>query len=483
MSSSPRSNRDRSDMSTARRRLVSPITSAALCASLLTACGARSDLVDGVPLEPQQMDSACPPGPTTPITQRFGDTRWQVASSIAIDESGYPIIAGAFNNTLDFGFTMLTAPDHDPLAPGPFNTPPLDLEGHFFVARLAPDGCTPFARAYDGDYSPNGAIQLALAGDGLLLTANYRGRVDFGGGEIGLDDLVAGAIVKLGAAGEHVWSHVFRANLLAIPRPAADAQGNVYVAGTFVGNLTFDDAAIGTSLDGRTDAFVAKLDPSGALLWSKMLRLDADWTYASVSVAAWPNGDVAAAGQYANVTEPMVQLDLGAGPMNGPHQTGFVTSFDAAGQHRWQSLTHPLVADARLAPSGALVVAGVWDGEGFPVQRFDTTGATSDPFVIQGPASTVSLALGADDEVLIAGALYPPGGGPFVAAADAAGNVSWTRTFETHNEDGTDRASGALGPGATPWIAGGFMGSMDLGTGPVIASGKWPDVFVAALAP
>jgi hypothetical protein len=430
------------------------------------------------------MGSSCTPADTTPFATRFGDDTWQVASSIAIDPNGHPVIAGAASGPLDLGFTTLSLPTLEPKNATPFLTPPLDLEGRFFVARLAPAGCAPFAVAFDGSYTPFGSIDVTLAGDGaVVLTAGYHGVVDFGGGATGPSDgVTAGAVVKLTTAGEHVYSHVFHADQLALARPAVDAQGNVYVAGKFAGELTFDDASIATAT--HIDAFVAKLDPAGAPLWSKHLHLGAAWTYTTTSVVAWPEGDVAVAGQFAQLDGDS-EIDLGAGPMwaGSSSQSGFVTSFDAAGEHRWQSLVEPLIVDATLAPSGALVVAGVWNGAQFPVQRFDTTGATSEPVLLESPEGTVSLAVGANDEALLAGALLPPLAGPFAIALDASGEVLWNRTFDAMSEGGNYRVAGAFGPAKTPWLAGGFMGTMDFGTGAITAEGKWPDVFVAALQP
>jgi hypothetical protein len=461
--------------------IASRIGAAALFGSILTACGARSDLVDGVALEPQyDPGDSCMQAPTTPFTKRFGDGMGQVGASIAVDRNGYPVIAGAFHGALDLGVATLDAPAVPPSPGDLFPQPPLALEGSFFVARLAPAGCAPFARAFDGIDNPTG-IQVVLAGDGaVLLTATYVGVVNFGGGPVN-GNSSSTAIAKLTASGDHVWSHGFHADQLIVTHPATDAQGDVYVAGFFGGWLAFDHTVLGKAHTGH-DGFVAKLDPSGALVWSKILALHSQPVAgANLSVAAWPEGDVAVAGQIV-VAEPGV-ADLGAGPVNVPHQTGFVTSFDASGQHRWQSLISPLITDAQLAPSGDLVVLGMWGGNGFPIQRFDTTGATSAPVVVGAPAAIPSLAVGPNDEALIAAPLGAPGNGLFAAAVAASGEVLWTRTFNAQSEDGNYRVAGAFGPSGTPLLAGGFMGTMDLGTGAISADGIAPDVFVAALLP
>jgi hypothetical protein len=48
---------------------------------------------------------------------------------------------------------------------------------------------------------------------------------------------------------------------------AVDASGNIFVVGTFAGEIALNGVKIGSK--GSTDAFVLKLDPSGKLLWGK----------------------------------------------------------------------------------------------------------------------------------------------------------------------------------------------------------------------
>lgn len=450
-------------------------------ATLLAGCGARSDLVDGVPLQPQEMGSSCAPASNAPIAKRFGDDDWQTAASIAVDPHGYPLIAGAFSGSLDLGFTTLSAPTVTPPVDAPYG--PILLEGSLFIARLAPPGCSPFALAFSPMDHGADSIHVALTGDGaVLLSASYDGLVDFGGGPVGANDGPASAAVaRFSAAGEHLWSHAFHSDRVVLARPAADAQGNVYVAGSFAGTLAFDGVAIGTSSDAGTDGFVAKLDPSGALDWSKVLQLQSA-SSAALSVVAWPEGDVAVAGRFVANT---AVIDLGDGPMTVDHASGFVTSFDTSGQHRWQSLISPFVTDAQLAPSGDLVVLGTRELGAYPIQHFDVTGATSGPTSVDGPLplAALSLAIGANDEALIAGTLKSPGAGPFALAVDTSGEVLWTRTFDMVDENDSYRVAAAFGPASTPILAGGFTGTMDLGTGTISANAEGSDVFVAALAP
>ncbi|MBK9260517.1 MAG: hypothetical protein IPM54_11890 [Polyangiaceae bacterium] len=104
--------------------------------------------------------------------------------------------------------------------------------------------------------------------------------------------------------------------------------------------------------------------------------------------------------------------------------------------------------------------------------------------MVGAPAAVIpSLAVGPNDEALIAAALGPPISGLFAAAVAVSGKVLWTRTIYGQNEDGNHRVAGAFGPSGTPFLAGGFIGTMDLGPGAISTNGTAPDVFVAALPP
>ncbi len=50
----------------------------------------------------------------------------------------------------------------------------------------------------------------------------------------------------------------------------ADAAGNVYVSGVFTGSVSFDGTVL-TSVAGSKDVFVAKLTPTGTLLWVRQI--------------------------------------------------------------------------------------------------------------------------------------------------------------------------------------------------------------------
>ena len=118
---------------------------------------------------------------------------------------------------------------------------------------------------------------VALDSDGnALITGELSGAEDFGGGALHSAGGADVFVVKLSAAGEHVFSHRFgdggaeqRGQAIAV-----DGSKNVLIGGVFDGELDFGASALslpsGTcpaEVWCKTAGFVAKLDANGNALW------------------------------------------------------------------------------------------------------------------------------------------------------------------------------------------------------------------------
>lgn len=99
---------------------------------------------------------------------------------------------------------------------------------------------------------------------------------------------------------------------------ARDASGNLFIVGTTAGNLE------GNTNNGSLDAYVMKLDSTGAKLWTKLIGSAADESAFGVAADA-------AGGVYV--------FGITTGGLDGNTQTGlvdcFVTSYDASGSRQW----------------------------------------------------------------------------------------------------------------------------------------------------
>jgi hypothetical protein len=135
-----------------------------------------------------------------------------------------------------------------------------------------------------------------------------------GGPNAGLDDAF---VAKYDTAGNLLWTRQLGTSDMDVSQGvSADALGSVYISG-----LT--DGSLGGPNAGRRDAFVSKYDAAGTLLWTR--QLGTDWFDASYAVSADGMGNVYISGYT-------------SGDLVGPNAGGsdaFVAKYDAAGTLLW----------------------------------------------------------------------------------------------------------------------------------------------------
>lgn len=193
-------------------------------------------------------------------------------------------------------------------------------------------------------------------------------------------------VAKYSADGGHQWTRQLGGT--GDDRTGAittDGAGNVYVSGGTSGSLGGPNA-------GQRDAFVAKLDAAGELLWTRQLGAASE-EY-SHSVAADGAGNVFIAGT----------TDGAWAGANAGARDAFLANFDGAGNLLW---TRQLGSDGQ---DGGLAVSA-----GGPYGVFLTGETTGDLGAVHG------------------------GYDAFVANYDLSGNLKWTRQFGTNR---TDKGSG-----------------------------------------
>ncbi|XXT15491.1 hypothetical protein WME94_35110 [Sorangium sp. So ce429] len=91
---------------------------------------------------------------------------------------------------------------------------------------------------------------------------------------------------------------------------ASDALGNFYITGSFDGTVDFGGGPLTSA--GRRDIFLFKLDPSGALLWSK--RFGSTHEEYGFGVNVDGSGNVLLAGGYQGDTFAPI-VDFGGDPL------------------------------------------------------------------------------------------------------------------------------------------------------------------------
>ena len=213
-------------------------------------------------------------------SKRFGDGDYpQYAQSVAIDASGNVIVAGYFSGTIDFGGGALTSAGYSDI----------------FVAKFGSDGGHLWSKRF-GDGASQYAFAVAVdASENVIVTGYFYDAVDFGGGALtsaGLKDIF---VAKFDPDGAHLWSKRFGDGSDQEPTAVAvDASGNAIVTGDFWGSVDFGGGAL--TCAGADDIFVAKFGSDGAHLWSKRFG-DGNAQHAN-AVAVDASGSVIVTGDF-----------------------------------------------------------------------------------------------------------------------------------------------------------------------------------------
>jgi hypothetical protein len=264
----------------------------------------------------------------------FGGNDEIISRSIAVDSSGNVYTAGYFKGTADFdpgpGTTNLITVS----APSVFN---YDV----FVSKLDSSGNFIWAKSFGGSLLDWGTA-IAVDGSGSVYTTGYfRGTADFDPRADVTNDLTAvgdedAFVSKLDSSGALLWAKRFgggvttQANSIAV-----DSSGNVYTTGIFSDTADFDPRADVTNdliAVGQTDAFVSKLDSTGALIWAKGFGQTTSDSGESISVDS--SGNVYTTGYFRGTAD----FDPGVGVTNltaAGYEDAFVSKLDSSGALLW----------------------------------------------------------------------------------------------------------------------------------------------------
>ena len=160
------------------------------------------------------------------------------------------------------------------------------------------------------------SVAVDSAGN-VLVTGEFNGTADFGGGGLtsaGNTDIF---VAKYDAAGNHLWSKRFGGtNYDYGYSVAVDSAGKVLVTGYFSGTADFGGGGLTSA--GQFDIFVAKYDAAANHLWSK--RFGEAGSDAGNSVAVDSGGNVLVTGSFEDT------VDFGGG---GLTSAGFADIFVA----------------------------------------------------------------------------------------------------------------------------------------------------------
>ncbi len=215
------------------------------------------------------------------------------AARVAVTPDGGAVVTGEADVRLDFGDPSL----------------PTGGEGNVFALKLDEDGIPQWSRWFGG--------QGAGLGEGIAVDPT---------GNVFVSGLTTGALVaKLSPEGALLWEKVFTASLASANAVAADANGDVIVAGSFLDAIDLGGPT--RSSAGSFDVFLARLDPDGAPIWTTSFgSADLD---APQDVAFTPAGDILLTGHFRGSG-----VDFGGGPLaNRGDADLFAVKLTGAGGH------------------------------------------------------------------------------------------------------------------------------------------------------
>ncbi len=224
----------------------------------------------------------------------IGDTGYESAGGIKVDNTGNIYFTGGFENTVDY----------DP-GPGVFNLSATN--GGAFVIKLDGAGNLVYAKNFGGSAFGQ-AISLDATGN-IYTTGAFMGTGDFDPNACVLNLTSYSSsydvyISKLNNSGNFVWAKNFGGADMDIPNSiGVDGLGNVFTTGTFSATVDFDPGASVANLTsaGDMDIFVSKLNSSGNYVWAK--AIGGSTTEIARSLVVKSSGDIFLSGGFSGITD------------------------------------------------------------------------------------------------------------------------------------------------------------------------------------
>lgn len=361
---------------------------------------------------------------------------------------------------------------------------------------------------HDGSFEVGNATIRDMETDGsgaVVVGGGTDGPTAFGGAAVSANR--DAFVVRYRADGSFDWQIVFGDDTSAVQEVlavAVDAQNNVYIGGYVNGNVSLGGFPLDAS-DGGADAFVAKIDVDGNVLWADHFGDTSAHLVQDIAVTS--AGEVYVWTRTSGGVTPAI--DFG-----GPTHSGrgaALAKLNTNGGHIW-SQHHPgLMYQGRIAllSEGDLVLAGEF-GESLDLggPTFTTANSTDRDVCVgridptgnhvwsadygSSPESQLAtgLAVDAGDNLYVvgrfAGVLNFPTGDEtasngddiFVASFDLLGNTRWSHAYGGGNTDYANAV--AIDAEGTVIVTGSSEGIIDFGGGNRASAGQ--DVFLLKLA-
>ncbi|MFA6545891.1 MAG: immunoglobulin domain-containing protein, partial [Limisphaerales bacterium] len=300
----------------------------------------------------------------------LGGPGYDDVKAVAVDTSGNACLVGQFQGIATFGSTRLT------------NTSASSYSDAF-VAKFDTDGTNIWARALGVAAIDDLGNAVALDGSGNVFVAGQSTLATFN--SVALTNYGRAFVAKFDSTGTPLWARKAGGGgsggqFDQATGVAADAAGNVYLAGVFAGaSASFSGSAILTNRGGF-DSFLACFDPNGGLQWVQQIGGTQDDRINGI--AADPSGNAYVVGEFMGTTQlPGTNLATAM-----TDQNLFVARFSPAGALDWARQAGGTLPDSARAvtldSNGQIFIAGYFSGAAaFGTERLTSVANTYDAFL------------------------------------------------------------------------------------------------------
>jgi hypothetical protein len=226
-----------------------------------------------------------------------------------------------------------------------------------FIAKYSPTGGHLWSKRFGSTGTDSGIGVGADATGNVYVTGTFEGSVDFGGGSLssaGMRDIF---LIKYISTGQFVWAKRFGGSGDDVAYGlAVDEAGEVALSGKFQSSISFGGASLTSA--GGDDAFLVKLDATGAQRWAK--RFGSTSGDQSTGVAVDGTNNIVVTGYFTG------SVDFGGGALSSAGLDIFAAKYDTSGTHVWSKrfggASTQIGDGVAAAPNGDVTLTGFFSG-------------------------------------------------------------------------------------------------------------------------
>lgn len=306
-----------------------------------------------------------------------------------------------------------------------------------FVTKLRPDGTHLWSTMLGGD-GLGGVQALAIAAnDDIVIGGSFNGTLDYGGGSLVSAGREDAFVAKLDPDGAVVWAHAggSAAREQAVLSVVTGEGGEIAITGKFSETIDWGTGPLLPT--GDVSMFVAKLDANGEPRWA--VRYGSDEVARGHSVSLDAAGDVVIAGGASGV------LDLGGASLVDPG--GFLAKLDGGtGAHRWSQALGDRYGVLAVDPQNRYLLASS-SSSAAHLSKYDPSGALLldqefSPAATPTTAKFSSPRLAVDSDVVVLG--FGVLGGVDFGGGKIGGESKSDLAIAAFDHDGSHRWSAAF---------------------------------------